>query len=188
MLVNVLTAASHLQQLPGTVQLLRVLGGPLLHHLRHIAQPAREMEAAVDPTAVEQGILLDGGLPSHGHQQRPQAALGSHQPVPAATPSAAAGQSTTAPAVQRLVLQVPQQQQQQQQVPSAAAQPHQPPSPAGVKKTFYKRKLPCPPATEFSSTEGKLTHTLLGCSGIIPNPPSGVRYLTVQAGNTSPAY
>lgn len=27
--------------------------------------------------------------------------------------------------------------------------------PKGVKKTFYKRKLPCPPATEFSSTEGR---------------------------------
>jgi hypothetical protein len=26
--------------------------------------------------------------------------------------------------------------------------------PSGVKKTFYKRKLPCPPATEFSSAEG----------------------------------
>jgi hypothetical protein len=26
--------------------------------------------------------------------------------------------------------------------------------PTGVKKTFYKRKLPCPPATEFSSVEG----------------------------------
>jgi hypothetical protein len=28
----------------------------------------------------------------------------------------------------------------------------------GVKKTFYKRKLPCPPATEFSSPEGKCHH------------------------------
>eukprot|EP00775_Hariotina_reticulata_P014329 gene14329-55_t len=26
----------------------------------------------------------------------------------------------------------------------------------GVKKTFYKRKLPCPPATEFSSVQGRL--------------------------------
>lgn len=25
---------------------------------------------------------------------------------------------------------------------------------SGAKKTFYKRKLPCPPATEFSSEEG----------------------------------
>eukprot|EP00878_Enallax_costatus_P016815 GHUV01017648.1.p1 GENE.GHUV01017648.1~~GHUV01017648.1.p1 ORF type:complete len:331 (+),score=67.21 GHUV01017648.1:896-1888(+) len=32
--------------------------------------------------------------------------------------------------------------------------PYSPPQ--GVKKTFYKRKLPCPPATEFSSSEGRL--------------------------------
>jgi glutathione gamma-glutamylcysteinyltransferase len=48
-----------------------------------------------------------------------------------------------------------QQQQQQVAVPSMV-QAHQPPPPTGVKKTFYKRKLPTPPATEFSSTEGRL--------------------------------
>jgi hypothetical protein len=48
----------------------------------------------------------------------------------------------------------PMQQQQQQVVVPAVVQPHQPPSPTGVKKTFYKRKLPCPPATEFSSADG----------------------------------
>ena len=31
----------------------------------------------------------------------------------------------------------------------------------GVKKTFYKRKLPCPPATEFSSPQGECRHDLL---------------------------
>jgi hypothetical protein len=36
--------------------------------------------------------------------------------------------------------------------PAAASAPYAPPT--GVKKTFYKRKLPCPPATEFSSAEG----------------------------------
>jgi hypothetical protein len=66
---------------------------------------------------------------------------------------------------QQLLQQQPQQhhhhhhQQQQQQplqasVVSAVAPtaPYAPPT--GVKKTFYKRKLPCPPATEFSSAEG----------------------------------
>lgn len=56
--------------------------------------------------------------------------------------------------------QQPQQHQQQpQQLPQAsntspvaATAPYAPPT--GVKKTFYKRKLPCPPATEFSSAEG----------------------------------
>jgi hypothetical protein len=38
--------------------------------------------------------------------------------------------------------------------PVSAAAPYAPPT--GVKKTFYKRKLPCPPATEFSSAEGVL--------------------------------
>ncbi|WIA42506.1 hypothetical protein OEZ86_008492 [Tetradesmus obliquus] len=58
--------------------------------------------------------------------------------------------------------QQPQQHQQQpQQLPQAsntspvaATAPYAPPT--GVKKTFYKRKLPCPPATEFSSAEGRL--------------------------------
>jgi hypothetical protein len=49
-----------------------------------------------------------------------------------------------------------QQQQQQQHGPLQplvhAATQYTPPS--GVKKTFYKRKLPCPPATEFSSAAG----------------------------------
>lgn len=35
------------------------------------------------------------------------------------------------------------------------------PAPAGVRKTFYKRKLPCPPATEFSSAEGTDCQPLL---------------------------
>jgi hypothetical protein len=54
-----------------------------------------------------------------------------------------------------------QQQQQQQPVQAsitsstAATAPYAPPT--GVKKTFYKRKLPCPPATEFSSAEGMPT-------------------------------
>ncbi|KAF6260230.1 Phytochelatin synthase-domain-containing protein [Scenedesmus sp. NREL 46B-D3] len=54
-----------------------------------------------------------------------------------------------------------QQQLQQQQPPQASiASPVAATAsfvpPTGVKKTFYKRKLPCPPATEFSSAEGRL--------------------------------
>lgn len=37
----------------------------------------------------------------------------------------------------------------------AAAPPPGAPQPAGVRRTFYKRKLPSPPATEFSSPEGR---------------------------------
>jgi hypothetical protein len=59
-------------------------------------------------------------------------------------------------------MQQQQQRQQQQEQPSqppvvtpvAATAPYAPPT--GVKKTFYKRKLPCPPATEFSSADGVL--------------------------------
>jgi hypothetical protein len=37
-------------------------------------------------------------------------------------------------------------------------------APGGAKKTFYKRKLPCPPAIEFSSAEGELQGRALACA------------------------
>lgn len=58
-------------------------------------------------------------------------------------------------------LQPSQQQQQQQRVPlqQGLSVPSSPtggaPKPSGFKKTFYKRKLPSPPAIEFSSPEGR---------------------------------
>jgi hypothetical protein len=37
------------------------------------------------------------------------------------------------------------------------------PSGQGFKRTFYKRKLPCPPSTPFSSPAGVLVHRLHTC-------------------------
>jgi len=142
----------HCQQLPGTFKLLQVLGGPVLQHVRHVAQAARqEVDATLETPESQISQLL------HGPQQLPHTAEPKGGNGTSATPLKAqsrdAIQQRAVPAgVQEATLQL-----QQQQAPQHALVPpaaHQPPSPTGVKKTFYKRKLPCPPATEFSSSEG----------------------------------
>jgi hypothetical protein len=42
--------------------------------------------------------------------------------------------------------------------------------PSGVKKTYYKRVLPCPPATEFSSEEGGQQQPM-NCKMTVAQPP-----------------
>jgi len=85
----------------------------------------------------------------------PTSAMKSAEQHPTASGGAsdAAAAATAAAAVP-----TPLDQQQQQRPPllneSALHQMPQP-LPTGVKKTFYKRKLPCPPAIEFSSPEGR---------------------------------
>lgn len=130
-------------QLPGSVRLAQVLGGSILLHARQAAQAARQMQAA-EPA--------DEAVDQHQQQQQAVAAAAaaacSHQQAAAPTPQLPLDvQQSPAPVMQH--------QQQQLPVVPAVVQAHQPPSPTGVKKTFYKRKLPCPPATEFSSTEGR---------------------------------
>jgi hypothetical protein len=144
-----LSAACHCScnQLPAAAKLAQSLSGPILQHVRGIAQAARKMEPEFEPptgisllsigTAVptepQQDVQLADAVQDYAHALRtvgPAAAAQLHAPQPA-------------------------QQQQQLAVPQMV-QAHQPPSPTGVKKTFYKRKLPTPPATEFSSAEGVL--------------------------------
>ncbi|GBF98758.1 glutathione gamma-glutamylcysteinyltransferase [Raphidocelis subcapitata] len=78
------------------------------------------------------------------------------QPRPAAPDAAAvpAGGPAARPAAPQLPQ--PQPQPQPQPLDESQMQHMRAPSPPpGVKKTFYKRKLPCPPAIEFSSPEGR---------------------------------
>lgn len=123
----VLSSSSLVGQLPGTASLAQVLSGSILQHARGLAaQAARAMEQP----AFQQPEAADAG------EGAPAAA----QPcaVQSAAPAPTASDSPRAAA-------------------AAVVQAHQqPPSPTGVRKTFYKRKLPCPPATEFSSTDGAL--------------------------------
>lgn len=142
----------HCQQLPGTFKLLQVLRGPVLQHVRHVAQAARQQDGTLEASETQISQLLRHGqqLP---HTAEPRGGNGGSS-MPLSTQSHDAMQQRAVPAgVQEATLQM---QRQQQQAQHAVVSPatHQPPSPTGVKKTFYKRKLPCPPATEFSSSEG----------------------------------
>lgn len=125
---SVAVLSSSLGQLPGTASLAQVLSGSILQHARGLAaQAARAMEQ-----------------PAFQHPEAADARQGAPAaPQPCAAPPAApAPVSPKVPEVPRAA------------TAAAVVQAHQPPSPTGVKKTFYKRKLPCPPATEFSSTDG----------------------------------
>lgn len=165
------------QQLPGTVKLVQVLGGSILQHIRQVAQPARQMEPALEPpTQID--IDSSSSSSSRRQEQQPLRSPASSSSLPkiiTTTASPGKGQvDTAAAAVQRLSLHVPQQQQQHGTAVSVSTQTApapQPPSPTGVKKTFYKRKLPCPPATEFSSAEGAATQpvTARRSSALIPS-------------------
>lgn len=134
------------QQLPGTVKLLEVLSGTLRHHLRNIAQAARQMEPADSPTLI---------ISTQQQHQHDPLTTSSSKGVQASPDSPSMAEAPHKPALQPM--------QQQQVVVPAVVQPHQPPSPTGVKKTFYKRKLPCPPATEFSSADGEWIRSATLC-------------------------
>lgn len=132
------TAAAHAtqQQLPGSVRLLQVLSGTLLQHVRSVAQPARQEMAEPHVADTAEQLPPTTASPPRQLSVRLADAAGDSQQH--------RHQQLVAPSVTTAASMMPQQQPQQ----------HQPPSPTGVKKTFYKRKLPCPPATEFSSAEG----------------------------------
>lgn len=137
------------QQVPGTFKLAQVLSGSILQHVRQAAQASRQMFA--EPQVDHEHL---SNIPTPSEQQHAQhqdaASLNLHQQAELDVQLSRAGA-----AVQEKPTSLLQQQQHMQVVlPAAIVQPHQPPSPTGVKKTFYKRKLPTPPATEFSSTEG----------------------------------
>lgn len=155
---QLLSAACHCScsQLPATAKLAKALSGPILQHIRGVAQAARKMEPEFEPpTGISLSSIRTAVPLELQHDAAPADTV--QRPAHAAdtvSPAAAAQPHAPQPAQERH----PVQQQQQVAVPPMV-QAHQPPSPTGVKKTFYKRKLPTPPATEFSSTEGVLLVT-----------------------------
>lgn len=123
--------SSGLGQLPGTASLAQVLSRSILQHARGLAaQAARAMEQPAFQHPEEAADAREG-------------APAAPQPCAAPPPAPPAPASPTVPEVPQAAA-----------TAAAVVQAHQPRSPTGVKKTFYKRKLPCPPATEFSSTGG----------------------------------
>lgn len=138
-------AACACQQLPGSVRLLQVFKSCLRYHSwRSVAQVARHEHEP--PTTVEAQLQarLDPMIQVTA-EQLPSLHDANQQQHHAATTATAAAQQPQ---------QLPQHQHEQHKLPlSPVVQPLYSP-PTGVKKTFYKRKLPCPPATEFSSAAG----------------------------------
>lgn len=128
-------------QLLGSVRVIPVLQGNFLHHIRQVASPARQTQFAPEAIPVTRIQVLKSNA-----QQQPQPA-----------PETANNMIGVVPGIQVVSAQDSLAQQRAQPtaatVPTAVL-PRQPVSPTGIKKTFYKRKLPCPPATEFSSLEG----------------------------------
>lgn len=174
-LISSHAACAH--QLPGTVRLAQVLSGSILQHVRQAAQAARQMvmvEPEPEPLTDQQQQLNSNSssnisVQQQHHPQQQQGAVlsGIHQQAELELQEKLE--------VQPAPLRVKEQQHASHVVvPAAVVQPHQPPSPTGVKKTFYKRKLPCPPATEFSSSDGvcgiRLRLLLGGPFSCIPAP------------------